>query len=176
MNALRALAEFIAGLWPDPVPLRCGIAVCGGGRLGTGTWWPIDRWTVPAYCGEARAGASFCGRIIANNGIFAGMLPVMYSHRVTIGLTEDAGQPADDRQHYNTAYDNPSATLHLVGNDLTILDMTADRIIEALDRTAHISTEWGEINGIRIAPPSRTVRNDRPRYDVQLKIDMEVIR
>lgn len=176
VSALRACSEIIAGLWPDPVPLRCGIAVCGGGRLGVGTYWPVDEWTVPTYCGVARCGASFCGRIIPNGAIFAGMLPVMYSHRVTLGLTELAGGPADPRQVYHTAFDNPSMTLHVVGDDMQMLDRTADYIMGKLDRQAHIETTFGTVNGIRINPPKRTVRNDRPRYDVQLLIEMEIAR
>lgn len=174
--ALRACSEIIAGLWPDPIPLRCGIAVCGGGRLGVGTYWPVDEWTVPAYCGVARCGASFCGRIVPNGAIFAGMLPVMYSHRVTLGLTELPGAPADPRQAYHTAFDNPSMTLHMVGDDMQMLDRTADYIMGKLDRTSHIETSFGTVNGIRIAPPRREVRKDRPRYDLQLTIDMEMIR
>ena len=173
---LRACAELIAGLWPDPIPPRCGIAVCGGTRLGVGSYWPLDPWTVPAYCNVARCGASFCGRIIGNDALFAGMLPVMYSHHVTLGLTEIPGGPADPRQVYAEAYDNPGMTLHIVGDDLSWLDAVAEHIIGELDRTAHVTTAWGTVNGLRIDPPRRTTRKDRPRYDVQINIDMELIR
>ena len=174
--AVRAAREIIAGLWPDPTPLRCGIAVCGGGRLGVGMYWPIDEWTVPAYCGVARCGASFCGRIVPNDAIFAGMLPVMYGHHVTMGLTETPGGPADPRQAYDCAFDDPGMTLHIVGDNMTWLDQTADFILTKLDRTSHISTSYGTVNGLRIGPPKREVRNDRPRYDLQLTVDMEMAR
>ena len=174
--AVRAVREIIAGLWPDPIPLRCGIAVCGSGRLGVGMYWPIDEWTIPARCGLARCGASFCGRIVPNDGIFAGMLPVMYGHHVTVGLTELPGSPADPRQRYDTAYDNPGVTIHIVGDELVWLDQVAEHIIEKVDRRSHITTAYGTVNGIRINPASRTVRKDRPRYDVQMTIDMEMVR
>ena len=104
------------------------------------------------------------------------MLPVMYSHRVTIGLTELPGSPADPRQIYRTAFDNPSMILHIIGNDLLSLDAVADEVIKTLDRTGHYDTTFGTVNGVRIGPPRRTVRNDRPRYDLQLTIDMETSR
>lgn len=174
--AVRAAREIIAGLWPDPTPLRCGIAVCGGGRLGVGMYWPIDRWTIPARCGLARCGASFCNRIVPNDGIFAGMLPVMYSHHVTMGLTELPGGRADPRQRFVTAYDNPSMTLHIVGDELEWLDEVADKIMNKLDRTSHITTSWGTVNTLSIGPPRRDTRRGHPRYDVQMTIDMEMVR
>ena len=151
MNAIRAVAEII------------------GSVLGMET-------VPPTRCGLARCGASFnCGRAGRQGGVYAGMLPVI-CRGTTVAVTEDAGQPADGRQRYHSAFDNPAMTLHILGEDLAELDTMAQTVIASLDRTAHISTTWGEINGIRIAPPSRTVRNDRPRYDVQLTINVEVIR
>ena len=67
-------------------------------------------------------------------------------------------------------------TLHIIGDDLVALDTIADTVVAKMDRQAHIDTMFGTINGIRINPPKRTVRNDRPRYDIQLLIEMEIAR
>lgn len=174
-SGVMALRDLIAGLWPDPIPARCGITVCGGARLGVGSLWPIDADTT-AFCGSAICGRAHCGRIIPNNGIFGGSLPVMYSHRVTIGITEDQGGPADPRQVYNTAYDNPGMTVRIVGEDMQTLDRVAERIRAALDMGRHLETPHGTINGLNINPPTRTIRKDRPRYEVDLTVEAELIR
>lgn len=93
-----------------------------------------------------------------------------------MALTELPGGPADPRQRYDTAYDDPSYTLHIVGEDLERLDAVAQEIREGADRTAHISTEYGTVNTLQVGPPRRTVRMTRPRYDVQMTIDAEFIR
>ena len=80
------------------------------------------------------------------------------------------------RQRYDTAYDNPVYDLHIVGNDLTMLDRVAGHIREQLDRTSHIETGNGTINTLSIDPPVRSERKARPRYDVVLTINAEVIR
>ena len=94
---------------------------------------------------------------------------------ITGALVEDYGSPADPRQVYHTAFDNPAMTLHIVGDDLQRLDAVAEAILK-LDRSSHIQTEYGTVNGLRIGPPKRQVRNDRPRYDLQLTIEMEMVR
>ena len=129
----------------------------------------------PARCNVARCGASGCGDMIYRDGVYAGMLPVKMTADITGALTELPGSPADPRQRYDTAFDNPSMILHIVGDDLQRMDAIADAIIK-LDRSSHISTEYGEINGIRINPAKRTVRSDRPRYVLQMIIDMEMVR
>lgn len=176
MTAIQAVASLITALWPDPVPPRCGISVCGWTRLGYGGDWPTDPWTIPAYVNVARCGASFCGRIAPDRGIFAGLLPVMYSRHVTLGLTEQPGGQADRHQYYSEAYDNPALTLHIIGDRLEWLDRIADTIRAALDRTAHHVTPYGEINTLAIDPPARNVRGDRPRYDVTMTINAEFVR
>lgn len=175
-SAVLAIRDYIGGMWPAPIPPRCGIAVCGGARLGVGSYWPRDTFTIPARCGLARCGASYCGRIVPNHALFAGMLPVMYSHAVTIGLTELMGGEADPRQHYDTAYDNPGVMVRIVGEDMVTLDRVADAIRRHLDGAHHLNTAHGTINGMTAAPPVRMVRGDRPRYEVDITVEAEYIR
>jgi hypothetical protein len=139
---------------------------------------PTPWYITPARCGVARCGASYCAKEDGSKGnVYAGMLPtVMCKQYPTAALTEELGGPADQRQRFDWAFDNPSFTLHIVGDELTALDGIADTVIGALDGTGHYDTMFGTINGIRINPPKRTVRNDRPRYDVQLLIEMEMAR
>ena len=174
-DPVRAVAEVIAGLWDDPVPARCGATACGGANLGVGTAWPIDLDTA-AWCGSAVCGLARCGRIVPNGGIFAGLIPPKLSHRVTLALTVAGGGPADPRQVYATAYDNPAYELHVIGDDLQWLDTVAGTVQAALDRTAHLGTSWGTINTLAVGPPSRTIRRQRPRYDVTLTINAEMER
>ena len=176
MTAVLAVRDYIAGMWPDPIPPRCGIAVCGGARLGVGSYWPSDTFTIPARCGLARCGASYCGRIAPNHGLFAGSLPVMYSHAVTIGLTELMGGEADPRQRYDTAYDNPGIAVHVVGDDLAQIDRVAEAIRERLDMARHITTPHGIINGMSCAPGVRRTRADRPRYEIIMTVEAEYVR
>lgn len=129
----------------------------------------------PARCNVARCGATGCADFTYRDGVYAGMLPVKITADITGALTELPGSPADPRQRYDTAFDNPSMMLHIVGDDLQRMDAVADAIIR-LDRSSHIETEYGEVNGIRINPASRTVRADRPRYVLQMIIDMEMVR
>lgn len=156
-SALRACAELIN-------------IVCHGLTC------PIP-WTVtPARCGVARCGNTYLNGQRGNANVYAGMVPVrMCPQLPTAALTELAGGPADPRQRYHTAFDNPSMILHIINDDLTAIDTIAERVLK-LDRSAHIDTPFGTINGIRIDPPKRTVRADRPRYDVQLLIEMEIAR
>lgn len=129
----------------------------------------------PARCNVARCGASGCNDTTYRDGVYAGMLPVRITADITAALTELPGAPADQRQRYDTAFDNPSMILHIVGDDLQRMDAVAEAVIK-LDRSSHISTEYGEVNGIRINPAKRTVRTDRPRYVLQMTIDMEMVR
>lgn len=175
MTAILAVRDAIVGVLPSVIPPRCGISVCGATRLGIGTEWPMESDT-SAWCGRARCGLAHCGRIIRNDSIFAGMIPAQLSHRVTLALTEESGGLPDPRQRYDTAYDNPVYDLHIVGNDLTMLDRVAGHIREQLDRTSHIETGNGTINTLSIDPPVRSERKARPRYDVVLTINAEVIR
>ena len=148
--ALRACAEIIAGILPWKAPV--------------------------ARCNLARCGAVNCGGHTYRDGVYAGMLPVILKEgNITAALTELPGGPADPRQVYDVAFDNPSMTLHIVGDDLVRMDMIAELVLK-LDRSSHITTQYGEVNGIRINPASMTVRKDRPRYDVQLLIEMEIAR
>jgi hypothetical protein len=131
---------------------------------------------VPAICNVARCGLSTCGYVRRTDGVYAGMLPLRLKNGyITAALTALPGSPADPRQAYDTAYDNPSMVLHIVGDDLVDMDSIADNILR-LDRSAHITTQWGTVNGLRVNPAKRTVRNDRPRYDLQMTIEMEMIR
>lgn len=130
---------------------------------------------LPARCNVARCGASGCNDTTYRDGVYAGMLPVKIEADITAALTELPGAPADQRQRYDTAFDNPSMILHIVGDDLQRMDAIAEAVIK-LDRSSHINTEYGEVNGIRINPASRTVRTDRPRYVLQMTIDMEMVR
>lgn len=133
------------------------------------------QWTVPARCNVARCGASYCAAE-AEDVFYAGMVPVRMLRGMTAALTQLPGSPADPRQVYDTAFDNPSMVLHIIGDDLVWLDKIAEEILSRFDMTSHITTSYGEVNGLRINPPKRTVRTDRPRYDVQLTIDMEMVR
>ena len=175
-NPIRAVAELISGVWQgQPVPPRCGLAVCGATRCGFGFEWPVDRDT-SAYCGRAVCGLAHCGRRIKNDAIFAGMLPPMLSHRITLALTAQPGGYPDPRQAYDTAYDNPSFTLHILGDDLVLMDATAHAIRKALDRTAHHTTSWGTINTLAIGPAVRKTRTARPQYDLTMNIETETER
>lgn len=175
-SAIMAIRDYIADRYPDPVPPRCGIAVCGAPRLGLGAYWPVDRWTVPARCGLARCGASFAGRIASNHALFAGTLPVMYSHGVTIGLTELMGGAADPRQRYDTAYDNPGIAVRIVGDDLVRIEAVAEELRAYLDGARHIDTPHGTINGMTCAPGTRRARADRPRYEIIMTVEAEYVR
>ena len=139
---------------------------------------PTPWYLVPARCGVARCGMSYCAKENGSRGnVYAGMIPVVMSTQYPpAALTEELGEPADQRQRFDWAFDNPSMTLHIIGDDLVALDTIADTVVAKMDRQAHIDTMFGTINGIRINPPKRTVRNDRPRYDVQLLIEMEIAR
>ena len=148
ISAIRAVAEIIAGHWTERAPAHCGVARCGLTRLG-----------------HARS-----------TQVYAGQIPQVCTAEVTAALTELPGGPADPRQEYDTAYDNPSYVLHLVGEDLERLDAVAQEIREGADRTAHIATDHGTVNTLQVGPPRRTVRTARPRYDVQMTIDAEFIR
>ena len=129
----------------------------------------------PPRCNVARCGATGCSDNTHRAGVYAGMIPVKITADITGALTELPGSPADPRQRYDAAFDNPSMTMHILGDDLVRLDAVAAAILR-LDRSAHIETEWGTVNGLRVNPPKRTVRDDRPRYDLQLIIDMELVR
>ncbi len=175
-SPIRAVSELIAGLWEDePVPPRCGISVCGATRLGHGFDWPIDNETT-AYCGVNRCGLAHCGRIVRNDGIFAGMVPRMLAHHVTMALTPLKGGPADPRPRFDTAYDNPAFLLHVIGDNLLWVDRVAHTVREELDRTAHLTTTYGVVNTLAVGPPSRDVRSSHPRYDVTMKITTEMER
>lgn len=139
---------------------------------------PTPWYITSARCNVTRCGMSYCAYANTDNGaVFAGMIPVkMCPSLPTAALVELPGTPADPRQRYDTAFDNPSMTLHIIGDDMVALDTIAQEVIEKLDRTGHYDTIFGTVNGIRIGPPRRTVRKDRPRYDLQLTIDMEVVR
>jgi len=178
MTAILSVRDYLASFLGPYLPLRCGSpgAICGGARLGVGAPWPFDWTDTTAYCGRARCGAAHCGRIAENGAFFAGIIPAMKSHHITLTLTEDMGGRPDPRQRYGTAYDNPSFTLHIIGDRLDWLDAVADCLRTRCDRGAHITTEDGYINGIRIAPPQRDIRTSRPRYDVTMRIETEVIR
>lgn len=131
---------------------------------------------VSARCNVARCGASGCNDLTSRDGVYAGMLPVRLTNDITAALTEELGGPADPRQRFDCAFDNPAFTLHIVGDNLVRMDAVAHWLIHELDSTGHYDTLFGTINGIRINPPKRTVRDDRPRYDVQLLIEMEMVR
>lgn len=127
-------------------------------------------------CNVARCGATGCADFTYRDGVYAGMLPVKFiGSAITGALTQLPGSPADPRQDYDVAFDNPSMTLHIVGDDLQRMDAIAEAIIK-LDMRSHITTQYGEVNGIRINPAQRTVRNDRPRYELLMTIDMEMVR
>jgi hypothetical protein len=103
-------------------------------------------------------------------------VPQVCTADVTVALTERPGGPADPRQAYAEAYDNPAYTLHIIGDDMVRLDEVAHMIREGADRTAHLATEYGTVNTLQVGPPSRTIRTSRPRYDVQMAVDAEFIR
>lgn len=178
MTAINAVRDYLAGFLPEYLALRCGApgAVCGGARLGVGAPWPFDWRDTTAYCGRTRCGMGYCGRIVQNDAFFAGTVPTMKSHHITLALTEDAGGRPDPRQQYATAYDNPTFTLHIIGDRLEWLDGLAEYLRAHADRGAHIQTADGYINGIRVKPASRTTRTSRPRYDVTMQIDTEIVR
>lgn len=178
MTAILSVRDYLAGILGPYLPLRCGSpgAICGGARLGVGEPWPLDWRDTTAYAGRAICGAAHCGRIASNGAIFAGTIPAMKSHAITLVLTEDMGGLPDPRQQYATAYDNPAFTLHIIGDRLEWLDQVADILRSRTDRTAHIETENGIINGFHIAPPERRINTARPRYDVTMKIDTEIVR
>lgn len=148
-DALRACAEILRGIVPWKNP--------------------------PARCNVARCGATGCSDFTYRDGVYAGMLPVKITAEITGALTQLPGSPADPRQRYDTAFDNPSMILHIVGDDLQRIDAVAEAVLK-LDMSSHITTEYGTVNGIRINPAKRTVRSDRPRYDLQMTIEMEMIR
>ena len=168
---------------------RCGLARCGFTTIGFEPYRPEyispilavaqiigDKWTDrPTRCGAARCGLSRLGHI-ASTQVYAGQIPQICPGEVTVALTELPGAPADPRQEYAEAYDNPSYTLHIIGDDLVRLDEVALEIREGADRTAHITTDHGTVNTLSVGPPTRTVRGARPRYDVQMTVDAEFIR
>ena len=145
---IRAVAEYLAGKRTGDEAARCGVARCGYTRLGAS----------------------------GSTQVYAGQYPQVCTAYVTLALTELPGGPAVPRQEYAEAYDNPAYTLHIIGEDLQRLDEVAQEIRAGADRTAHITTQYGIINGISIGPPQRTVRGARPRYDVQMTVDAEIIR
>lgn len=138
--AVLAVRDLIVGMFPDPVPPRCGISVCGGTRLGIGSLWPIDTLTIPARCGLARCGASYVGRIIANNAIFAGMLPRDVLPPRHHRPHRAPGRSRGPRQQYGEAYDNPGVMVRIVGDDMVTLDRVADAIRRQLDGGHHLTT------------------------------------
>lgn len=147
-DAAKAVAEILADKWTDIYGARCNVARCG---------------MTPCNHEESTL-------------VYAGMIPQMLVKPITVAVTAEAGGPADPRQMFNTAFDNPAFTLHIVGEDLVKLDTVAHEIIAGTDRTGHYTTTYGTVNGIRVGPPKREVRSDRPRYDVQLLIEMEIVR
>ena len=177
MTAIEAVRDYLDANLGPYLPLRCGApgAVCGGARLGVGAPWPYDDMDTSAWCGRARCGAARCGRIIRNDSFFAGMVPVMTSHYITLALEETPGGRADPRQQYAEAYDNPGYVLHIVGDRLDWITSLAE-FIHGLDMGEHIATEDGVLNGVRILPYDIRERPKRPRYDVQLTIEAEYIR
>ena len=178
MTAIMAVRDYLASTLGPFLEPRCGTpgAVCGGTILGLGYPWPFDRGDTSAYCGRARCGLAHCGRIIRNDAFYAGVVPVMKAHHITLALTEDMGGRPDPRQVYDTAYDNPSFTLHIIGDRLEWLDEVAEHLRTHCDRGGHITTPDGYINGIHIDPPQRDTRTSRPRYDVTMQITTEVVR
>lgn len=146
MTAIRATADVIAGV------------------LGT----------VGTYCGEA-----VCGTSVSAGGrtrtVYAGRIPVL-ADDIVLALTEDPGAPAEDRQTYRTGYDDPEYTLHILSDDLVAADTLAQTIRSELDRTGHHVTDDGTINTLAVAPPRRTVRPMRPRYDLQVSVRAEYVR
>lgn len=148
MSGIRAVAEVLREHIPDKRLSVCNVAVCGQTRLGQ----------------------------VERAQIYAGMLPQIHTDPVSIALTELPGGPADPRQTYTTAYDNPAYTLRILGEDLVRLDEIAQGIRAGADRTAHLITQYGTINTLAVGPPRRIVRSDRPRYEVQMEVRAEIIR
>lgn len=176
ISAVKACADLMNRIWVDETATRCGVARCAVSRT-TGDYLIFNQLTPQALCGVARCGASYCNYVPLSVGVYAGMIPTRcHPGTSTAALTEELGGPADPRQKYDTAFDNPAFTLHLIGDDMLWLDKVAHRIMERLDCTGHYKTIFGTVNGIRINPPKRTVRDDRPRYDIQLLIEMEIAR
>lgn len=147
MTGIQSAADYLSGIYTGPGDSICGLAVCGRTRLGSDI-----------------------------TPIYAGMVPLAVADGITLALTEEPGGPSDPRQIADTYFDNPSFTLHIIGDDLVGLDAMAQRIREQADRRAHIATEDGIINGMRIGPPRRTARRAYPRWDVQMAVDMEIVR
>lgn len=168
------MAAVITGFAFPPYP-ECGLAVCGVSRIGDEPIWISGGVVppVPTECGVARCGQSHLveTRLVC----YAGLIPVRADNPI-IALTENLGGPADPRQRYDTAYDNPSYTLHIISDDLILADTVAHTVRRALDLTAHHDTPFGTINTLSVGPASRTVRKQSPRYDVTMVIDAEVIR
>lgn len=126
-------------------------------------------------CGVAVCGRATLRRILYP--VYAGQIPLIPSPLgITVALTEDAGGPADPRQVSDVFYDNPSYTLHVISDDLVLADQYAEDVLRTLYRACHLSTEYGEINTFHVDPPRRVVRPVRPRYDVQMSIQAEVVR
>lgn len=128
-----------------------------------------------ARCNRAVCGETRC-REMSGRPVYAGMLPQIVREGLALALTELPGGPADPRQKYRTAYDNPTFILHILGEDMTEASKAGQIIRRNLDRHAHIETEWGIINTISIGPATMTSRPDRPRYDVQQEVTVEFIR
>ena len=143
-----AVASILSSKWTDPAPSVCNLARCGFTRLGRAK----------------------------DTTVYAGMIPPYPLAPVTVAITELPGEPADPRQAYDEAYDNPAYTVHIIGDDLEMLDAVAQEIRAGADRTAHITTDYGTVNTLSVGPPSRTVRGARPRYDVQMTVNAEFIR
>lgn len=128
---------------------------------------------LPAECGVARCGEIHLGGELRR--CYAGLIPISADDPL-VALTENIGAPADPRQRFREAYDNPSYTLHIISDDLVLADTFAEGIRKGLDRTSHIATPHGTINTLTVGPASRTVRNDRPRYDIMMVVDAEIVR
>ena len=148
MSGIRAVAETIRAYVPAVYATICNRTRCGTRRL-------CETEVPPVY---------------------AGMVPILQTPTVTLALTELPGGPADPRQVYDTAFDNPSYTLHIIGEDMVRLDTVAQGIRAGADLKAHIDTEYGIINTLSVGPPRRVVRSDRPRYEVQMQVDAEIVR
>lgn len=126
-------------------------------------------------CGVAVVNRASAGRTLYP--VYAGQIPLVPSPLgITVALTEDAGEPADDRQIATRFYDNPVYTLHIISDDLVLADQYAKTVIDTFDRASHIETDYGDINTLRIEPPRRIIRTMRPRYDLQMTVRAEVIR
>lgn len=157
-----------------PYP-ECGLAICGVSRIGDEPIWISEGILprIPTECGVARCGQSYIGG--TPRKCYAGLIPICADDPI-IALTENIGGPADPRQHFDEAYDNPSYTLHIISDDLLLADTIADTVRKALDFTSHLDTPFGVINTLSVGPTSRSVRASGPRYDLMMVIDAEVIR